>query len=126
MNAQETFYRRYIDALNARTGLEEFVNEELTYNGRALSRLDYEAMITGNFAAIPDLFFRIELLAATDDLVAARLFFDCTPTGEFLGMQVNGRRVAFAEHVFYTLRNGKIHEVHSLIDRSAIANQLGR
>ena len=50
--------------------------------------------------------------------------FDCTPQGEFLGLKPNGKPVSFAEHVFYRWRDGRIHEVWSLIDQPAIQAQL--
>jgi predicted ester cyclase len=58
--------------------------------------------------------------------VACRLVFDCTPQREFLGFTADGRRVTFAEHVFYRFENDRIAAVWSLIDRAAIAEQLGR
>ena len=124
----ESFYRRYIAALNDRRldDLGEFVQEELTYNGRPMTRLDYRNMIAGDIAAIPDLRFEIRLLVVDGDQIACRLHFDCTPQGEFLGLTPNGRRISFAEHVFYRLREGKIGEVWSLIDRSAVAEQFAR
>lgn len=124
----ESFYRRYIAALNDRRldDLGEFVQEELTYNGRPMTRLDYRNMIAGDIAAIPDLRFEIRLLVVAGDQVACRLHFDCTPRGEFLGLRPSGRRISFAEHVFYRLREGKIAEVWSLIDRSAVAEQFAR
>ena len=56
--------------------------------------------------------------------MAARLLFDCTPVGGFLGLPVNGRRVSFAENVFYGFADGRIEEVWSVIDRAAIEAQL--
>ena len=126
MSATESLYRRYIDRLNERRldELGEFVHEELTYNGRPMTRLDYQAMIARDVAAIPDLRFDIQGLVVDRDQVACRLRFDCTPRGEFLGLRPDGRRVVFAEHVFYRFRDGKIGEVWSLIDRHAIEEQL--
>ncbi|MEH6775197.1 MAG: ester cyclase, partial [Cereibacter changlensis] len=84
----------------------------------------YRAMLEGDFRAIPDLVFRIELLLADPPQVASRLAFDCTPVGELFGLVVNGRRVRFAENVFYGYRDGLIHDVRSVIDTGAIAAQL--
>ncbi|WP_435016271.1 ester cyclase [Tundrisphaera sp. TA3] len=125
-SGDETFYRRYIGRLNDRRigELGEFVHEELTYNGRPMTRVDYQALIADSIAAIPDLFFDIRLLVVEGDRIACRLHFDCTPRGEFLGLRPTGKPVSFAEHVFYRLRDGKICEVWSLIDRAAIERQL--
>jgi predicted ester cyclase len=59
-------------------------------------------------------------------LIAARLAFDCTPRGEFLGLKVDGRRVWFAENVFYEFRDGKITAVWSVVDKAAIEAQIQR
>ena len=56
--------------------------------------------------------------------LACRLLFDVTPRGTFLGLPVNGRRVRFAENVFYEFREGKIQEVWSVLDKLAIEAQL--
>jgi predicted ester cyclase len=40
------------------------------------------------------------------------------------GFSPNGKRLIFAEHVFYLFRDGRIAAVLSLIDRAAIAAQL--
>lgn len=122
----EARYRRYIGCLNDRRldDLSEFVHEELTYNGRPMTRIEYQSLIASDVGAIPDLCYDVRLLVVSGDLIACRIMFDCTPQGEFLGLRVDGRRVSFAEHVFYRLREGKIHEVWSLIDRPAIEAQL--
>jgi predicted ester cyclase len=42
----------------------------------------------------------------------------------FLGLPVNGRKVSFAENVFYRFRENRIEEVWSVIDKAAIETQL--
>jgi predicted ester cyclase len=84
----------------------------------------YRAMLERDFEEIPDLRFDIELLGCEPPHAASRLRFDCRPKGLFLSLPVNGRRVAFAENVFYRFRGGKIAEVWSVIDKAAIEAQL--
>lgn len=126
MTDPKAFYRDYIACLNARRfdELAAFVAEEVTHNGRRMSWRGYADMIAADVAAIPDLTFEIVFLVAEADTIACRIAFDCTPQKPFLGLVPTGRRVAFAEHVFYRLRDGRIFEVFSLIDRDAIAAQL--
>ncbi|WP_409526972.1 ester cyclase [Rhizobium sp. G21] len=38
----------------------------------------------------------------------AALEFDISPSGEFLGLPANGKRVKFSENVFYEYEGGKI------------------
>jgi predicted ester cyclase len=122
----ETRYRSYLDALNERRldDLVHHVQDELTYNGRTMTRRQYQDMLAADIAAVPDLVFDAHIIVAGGDQVACRLFFDCTPRHEFLGFSPNGQRVSFAEHVFYRFRDGRIAAVWSLIDRSAIEAQL--
>jgi predicted ester cyclase len=119
-------YRGYITCLNRQDwdSLGDFVGEGVVYNGKATGLGGYRAMLENDFASIPDLRFNIGLLVADGAHVASRLDFDCSPRGTFMGLAVNGRRVSFAEHVFYAFSAGKIVEVWSLIDRAAIEAQL--
>ncbi|MEM5403734.1 ester cyclase [Paraburkholderia unamae] len=128
MDAQQlsTLYRRYIDCLNRRdwASLGDFVAQDAIHNGRPLGLAGYRAMLEQDVRDIPDLRFDIELLAAEPPLVASRLRFDCTPRHVFLGLPVDGRRIAFSENVFYAWRDGKIAQVWSVIDKAAIEAQL--
>lgn len=125
--AAASMYKQYIACLNARAWNElgEFVAADVIHNGRPLGVDGYRAMLEENFRDIPDLYFNADLVVADESHVASRLRFDCTPAEEFLGLQVNGRRVVFHEHAFYTLRAGKIAEVFSVIDKTAVEAQLG-
>ncbi|MBB3463941.1 putative ester cyclase [Rhizobium sp. BK377] len=104
--------------------MRNFVHDEVRYNGKHIGILGYREMLEGDFRAIPDLFFDIQLLICEPPHVASRLQFDCTPKGELFGLPVNGRRVQFAENVFYGFLDGKIENVWSVIDKAAIEAQL--
>jgi predicted ester cyclase len=120
------FYRAYIACLNAQdwAKLGRFVHEDAQHNGRQFGLAGYRAMLEQDYRDIPDLTFNIALLLADPPMIASRLEFDCSPQGEFLGLPVNGRRVAFTENVFYEFRAGKIAQVWSVIDKAAIEAQL--
>ncbi|MCA1396704.1 ester cyclase [Bradyrhizobium sp. BRP56] len=119
-------YRNYIACLNRQDWpqLGQFVDEHVCHNGRRLGLSGYREMLEGDFRDIPDLRFNIELLVSDASHVASRLAFDCSPNGTFLGIGVNGKRVFFAENVFYEFRDGKIVQVWSVIDKVAIEAQL--
>ena len=119
-------YRRYIACLNRQdwTMLEQFVDDDVHYNGRRIGLSGYRRMLENDFCEIPDLHFDIQLLMSDPPFIASRLVFDCTPRGRFLGLDVDGRRVSFAENVFYELRGDKIVQVWSVIDKAAIEAQL--
>ncbi|WP_250035457.1 ester cyclase [Paractinoplanes maris] len=122
----EATYRDYLRALNDRRldDLVRFVHDELTYNDTVLTRGQYADMIAADIAAIPDLYFDARILVVDGDRVACRLLFACTPQREFLGFVPHGRRLTFAEHVFYEFTDGRIAAVTSMIDRFAIQSQL--
>jgi predicted ester cyclase len=119
-------YHGYIDCLNRQDWrhLGDYVADEAQRNGQALGLTRYRTMLEGDFAAIPDLFFKIDVIVSEPPYVAARLIFDCTPKGELFGLPVNGKRVSFTENVFYRFTNGKIETVWSVIDQAAIKAQL--
>ncbi|WP_374250355.1 ester cyclase [Xanthobacter sp.] len=124
--AADLTYKRYIACLNARnwSELRDFVTADVVHNGRSLGVDGYQEMLEKNYRDIPDLYFNVDQVVTNEKLVASRLRFDCSPIGEFLGMPVNGRHVVFHEHAFYTLREGKIAEVFSVIDKATIEAQL--
>jgi predicted ester cyclase len=121
----DRIYRAYLDALNERRfgDLGQFVHDEVVRNGQTMTCQQYAQFIAADVDAIPDLTYTIDQLVSSDDTVAARLWFDCTPVRDFGGLPVAGRRVQFAEHVFYRFRHGRIAQVWSLIDTDALRAQ---
>jgi predicted ester cyclase len=119
-------YLGYIDCLNRQdwAHLGDYVGDSVQRNGEALGLTGYRTMLEGDFAAIPDLFFKIDFIVSEPPTVGTRLIFDCTPKAELFGLPVNGRRVSFTENVFYRFTNGKIETVWSVIDQAAIKAQL--
>ncbi len=120
-------YRGYIACLNEQDWprLGTFVHDEVHYNGQHVGLAGYRTMLENDFRAIPDLRFDVRQLIVDPPQVACRLQFDCTPSGILFDLPVNGRRVRFSENVFYTFDEGRIREVWSVIDKAAIAAQLG-
>jgi predicted ester cyclase len=121
-------YNDYIACLNEQdwSKLSQFIDDEVIHNGQRIGISGYRAMLERDFQEIPDLYFDIELLISESPYVACRLRFDCTPKREFLGLQVNGKKVSFTENVFYKFRGTKIAEVWSVLDKAAIETQLKR
>jgi len=119
-------YRNYIACLNRQDWptLAQFVHADVTHNARPLGLSGYRAMLEQDFREIQDLRFHVEQLISDPPCIAARLHFDCTPAGTFLGLAVNGRRVSFNENVFYEFRDGRIWQVWSVIDKGAIEAQI--
>jgi predicted ester cyclase len=124
--ALSRLYKAYIACLNRQAwdNLHRFVADDAQHNGRPFGLAGYRAMLERDFEEIPDLRFNIELMVCEPPHVASRLRFDCRPKGLFLGLPVNGKRVVFAENVFYQFRADRIAEVWSVIDKGAIEAQL--
>ncbi|TIP86042.1 MAG: ester cyclase [Mesorhizobium sp.] len=119
-------YRDYVACLNKQDWgkLGQFVDDEVIHNGRRLGLSGYREMLETDFSQIPDLYFNVQMLISDPPYIASRLDFDCTPKERFLGLPVNGRRVSFAENVIYEVRDKKIVQVWSVIDKAAIEAQL--
>ncbi len=119
-------YLDYLDCLNRQdwVQLASFVSDTVSYNGKEIGLSQYREMLVRDFRDIPDLHFHSKLLIADRFHVAARLEYDCTPEGEFLGLPLNGKRVSFSENVFYEFYEGKIAQVWSVIDKAALEAQL--
>ncbi|WP_027803539.1 ester cyclase [Paraburkholderia dilworthii] len=125
-NDLSKMYRRYIACLNMQdwSKLGDFVGDDVNYNGERIGLSGYRQMLERDFREIPDLRFEIQLLVCEPPHIASRLRFDCTPVSMFLGLPVHGKRIAFAENVFYEFRGVKIQQVWSVIDKAAIERQL--
>ena len=124
----KNIYREYIDCLNKRdwASLGNFVDDRAMHNDRLLGVAGYRAMLENDVREIPDLYFKIELLVADDNIIGSRLRFDVTPIGMFLGLPVNGRQISFTENVFYRFAGEKIVHVWSTIDKHAIEMQMAQ
>jgi predicted ester cyclase len=123
-----SIYRSYIECLNKQdwTSLGNFVQDQVIYNGLRIGLSGYRTMLQKDFDDIPDIWFDIRLLVADPPYIASRLQFNCTPKQTFLSLNVNGKKVSFAENVIYEFREEKIIEVWSVIDKAAVEAQLQR
>ncbi len=108
MNLAEQ-YRAYIACLNERRwqDLGNFVDDGVHYNGERISLAGYRAMLENDVRIIPDLRFNIDLLVVEAPQIAARLLFNCSPQGRFLGLEARGQRIKFSENVFYTFADAR-------------------
>lgn len=126
MDTLLNIYRNYLECLNRQTWgeLGNFVSDRVCYNGQEIGLAGYRSMLEQNYRDIPDLYFKEGLLVVNSSFVACRLEFNCSPIGIFMSLPINGRKVQFAENVFYEFKDNKIKEVWSVIDKAAIEKQL--
>jgi predicted ester cyclase len=80
----ENHYRAYLAVLNERRldDLADFGHADLTCNDELLTREQYRDLFAADIEAAPDRYFDAHLIVATDDQVACRLVFSCTPRAE--------------------------------------------
>ena len=84
-------------------------------------RREFEAW----FLAFPDHRVEIEAVVAAGDLVATRSACSATHRGEYAGVAATGRRVTFAAHEMYRIRDGLIVEHWEIWDEAGLLRQLG-
>lgn len=119
-------YRDYIDCLNRQDwdSLGKYVADNVVYNAKFVGYARYLKARQEEFRDIPDLRFVVQILIANGATVACRLNFDISPSGDFLGLAVNGKLITFSENVFYEFVDDKISSVWSVVDKAAIEAQL--
>ena len=119
-------YQGYIGCLNRQdwATLKNYVQNDITYNGKHVGLDGYRAMLENDFQEIPDLYFNIQMLISDPPIIGCRLSFRCTPKGMFFGLPVYGKKIDFTENVFYHFESDKIDQVWSVIDKAAIEAQL--
>ncbi|KAL2126714.1 hypothetical protein VTI74DRAFT_372 [Chaetomium olivicolor] len=126
------FYAEYIACINSgrmAEDLHQFCKPSgVVWNGTEMSIQQYGDMIQNSLDAISGLYFDVRTLVIDESRqqIAARIEFTGTPVKPFAGGVPNGRSVAFAEHVFYWLEQGKISDVLSIVDWDEYRSQLAR
>jgi len=120
------FFERYVAALNSHDfgQLSEFMHDDLIVNGQPMTRDEMVAVLQGHVDAVPDLMWRPQDVAIEGNSVAARFHNRGTPIKEWLGAAPNGTTVAYVEHVFHKVRDGRFAEQHFLLDALAVQQQL--
>lgn len=119
-------YQGYIDCLNTQNwdNLGRYVGQTVAYNGETVGLEAFRQARMQEFRDVPDLIFQVRMLVIDGNTLASRLSFDIRPSGRFLGLPVNGRRISFSENVFYEFEGGKIVRIWSVIDKAAVERQL--
>ena len=74
---------------------------------------------------MPDVRFDIQEVIAEGDRVVVVENYSGTMTGEFKGLEPNGRRMSVTAVDIYKIRDGKLTEVLSVMDTASVLEQLG-
>ena len=120
------FYDRYIAALNARDFdvMDEFIQDEVTLNGKSATREDILAVQRLEAAAVPDLHWELTNLIIDGDRLGAQLVNTGTPTAEFVGVKPTGKPFEVSEYAVYQVVDGRFKHMAAIHDAETIAKQL--
>jgi predicted ester cyclase len=127
----EALFRRWIEAYNDRDDQREADARAAGYIAHApgeAAPLDAEAwteMLAAYSTGFPDIHLAVEEVAADEQMVAARMSFTGTHTGEFQGIPPTGRKVAFGSVEINRMVDGKVAEHWFQLDQVAVLQQLG-
>lgn len=125
-NDLRAFYARYIDTLNAHdfTGVAQFLHDDLTYFGDAVTAEEVAAALADLGETVPDLRWEILDLAVNGPHLAARLVNTGTPVKEWLGVPPSGASFEIVEHAIYHVRDGRFLHMSNVQDAEALSAQL--
>ena len=131
MSAEENkaVLRRWIQAYNERD-LEAEANllapDYVAHVPAAPGPLEAWRQFSGSFAeAFPDIRLTIQDIFSEGDMVAARVAFRGTHSGEFQGIPPTGKEVAFTSIEVNRVRDGKVEEHWVELDLLGLMQQLG-
>ena len=125
--------RRWIEVFNKRDDAAEAdvrTPDYVAYAPASLepAPLDSEAwtrFLSGFVEAFPDLQLTVENAVAEGDLVAQRVHFEGTHTGEFQGLPPTHRRVSFSGLELNRFVDGRVAEHWFQMDALTLLQQLG-
>lgn len=119
-------YLEYIQSLREFNldNLSDFVDEDVVHNNRRMGIEGYKGLIRDGIVA-SRLAINVQHLISDEDHVAAHLIFTCpASTKELLGKRTDGTEFSLSEIVMYKFRQGKIIEVHSVVDVDGVKSHM--
>ena len=110
--------RRWIEVFNQRDNAAEAAVRTPDYVAYAPASLEpapldsdaWTQFLTGFVEGFPDLYLTVEDIAGDGDLVAQRIHFEGTHSGEFQGLPATGKKVSFDGLELNRLVDGKVAE----------------
>ncbi|RKF57451.1 hypothetical protein OnM2_074049 [Erysiphe neolycopersici] len=130
-SSHKTTFLAYIEALNTHKpqtstlDLSNYMHSELTVNNETYTLSEYETSLLKLMNAASDFHISVQKLVVEGPTVATRFLVTCTPEKQYMGYPPNGKRIEYAEHVFYRFNGTKCCEISALIDIRAVKRQLG-
>ncbi len=86
---------------------------------------DLKAMVSGYFAAFPDMQVTVEDVMASGDQVLSRVTIRGTHQGELAGVEATGKEIELAIMSFVRIEGGQIVEEWESFDRLGMMQQIG-
>lgn len=130
IGSNKELVRQAYDALNQddmdRFG--EFLSEdfrEVAQFGLGRNKEDYLANFANLRTMMPDVRFDIQETIAEGDRIVVVETYSGTMTGEFKGLEPNGRRMSVTAVDIYRIKDGRLTEVLSVMDTASVLEQLG-
>ena len=125
--------RRWIEVFNQRDNAAEASVRTPDYVAHAPASLEpaplhsdaWTQFLAGFVEGFPDLHLTVEDTAGDGDLVAQRIHFDGTHTGEFQGLPATGKKVSFEGLELNRLVDGKVAEHWFQLDALTLLQQIG-
>jgi steroid delta-isomerase-like uncharacterized protein len=125
--------RRWIEVFNQRDNAAEAAVRTPDYVAYAPASLEpapldsdaWTQFLTGFVEGFPDLYLTVEDIAGDGDLVAQRIHFEGTHSGEFQGLPATGKKVSFDGLELNRLVDGKVAEHWVQLDALTLLQQIG-
>ena len=111
-------FGRFIAALNAHemNRMEEFLHENVVVNRVPATRAEIIARLHGLVQAVPDFGWRVQAIAVTGDIVAARLCNSGTPAATSLDPEPAAATLEYPEYAIHKVRDGRFYEMNFAAD----------
>jgi steroid delta-isomerase-like uncharacterized protein len=114
--------------LHDRSGWMDLHDASVVAHGLGPGPLDLQALerfYAGLWAAFPDLEISVEDMIGEGDKVTWRIAVRGTHEDEFRGIPATGKEVSFGAQYIFRLRDGKVVERWTNLDRLGVLVQLG-
>jgi predicted ester cyclase len=122
-----SFYRSYIDVLNARAfdQMDRFIHDEIAFGMQTYPRDAVVGSLAAIVDAVPDFRWEVQNILVDGDRLGVSLVNTGTPVKDWNGIAPTGASFLVAEHAIYRVIDGRFAEMMNVHDSAEVARQLG-